>query len=110
MILTTEQQRWCSDHGLGMGYDDDNQDLVQYAHVVEKTGEKPCTDAPEEMFDVLEALCRSERLWIANVPPSHVWPALMDATPEQNEFWATVTCVHCQRILIERGCPIGDPT
>lgn len=38
MILTDEQQRWCTEHHLGWGFDDDAEDKVQYKHVCEFVG------------------------------------------------------------------------
>jgi hypothetical protein len=38
MILSEAQQRWCAEHMLGRGFDDDNPDLVQYTHVCEFVG------------------------------------------------------------------------
>lgn len=114
MILTVEQQRWCAEHGLGLGYDDDNPLLVQHKHVVETTGEKPCTDAPHETYEVFEALCRSPRLWFGQgrgfVWPAldhdqHLWAWFAKPSPEQVAKWSEITCEHCERILIDRGCP-----
>jgi len=43
MILSDEQMRWCAEHLLGIGYDDDDEDKVQYVHVCEtlRGGTKP---------------------------------------------------------------------
>jgi len=38
MILTEEQQRWCAEHMCGLGFDDDDEDKVQYTHVCEFVG------------------------------------------------------------------------
>jgi len=45
MILNDEQMRWCAAHLLGIGYDDDDDDKVQHAHLCEtiRGGTKPAT-------------------------------------------------------------------
>lgn len=38
MMLSEAQQRWCFEHEMGIGYDDDDPELVQYSHVCEWIG------------------------------------------------------------------------
>lgn len=106
MILTKEQQQWCAEQKLGMGYDDDREDLIQFAHVVETTGSAPLPSDPSESYEINEALCRSQRLWFGK-GHDYVWPALDHERPVGASEWANVSCPHCVQILFERGMPGG---
>ena len=123
MILSGVQQRWCAEHGLGTGYDDDNDELTQFCHVVEATGERQAfIDGPGD-FEVEAALCRSLRLWFGDAR-GHVWPVddegfefhgeLRPWTPEErkarNDHWANITCTDCLRILHERAPDVFPDT
>lgn len=107
MILTKEQQQWCAEQKLGMGYDDDREDLIQFAHVVETTGSAPFPSDPSKSYEIHEAICRSKRLWFGR-GRDYEWTALREDGPvDASAMWANVTCPHCVRILFERGMPGG---
>lgn len=60
MVLTEEQQRWCADKHLGTGFDDDDEDKVQYTHVCEYEGGDG--DPPRPVL--LENMTRKKRVRI----------------------------------------------
>lgn len=96
MLLTAAQQRWCEEHNLGVGFDDDAPHLTQYSHVCETTDRQPCVDDPTEMYDITKALCRSERLWFGQ-GEGYVF----------TDGWSEITCERCIELLLEKGCPGG---
>lgn len=113
--LNEQQQRWCVEQGIGMGYDDDDPNLVQFSHLVEFTVERrPYTDGTPGDYPVEAALCRSERLWFGQ-GPGFVWPVV---DVDKNVWawfntrhgvplaeWTSITCEACCKIAIDRGMP-----
>jgi len=92
LYLTEEQQHWCKEHDLGIGFDDDNPKLNQFCHVCETLrSEDP--DTHRRNGDGHIALCRSPRLWFGQ---------------GRGYRWIhrdCITCARCIVILAERGCP-----
>jgi len=98
VVLTEEQQRWCTQENLGAGFDDDDPNLEQFYHVCETTPD-----------DRVRAICDSPRLWCGQ-GRGHVWPALEEADPsdlrqQRSDLWARITCEACVARLRSRGCP-----